>query len=314
MAERGEMRHLTSEQIQEFLDRELTPREEATVQAHLSACPGCQEEIKAWGLLFSDLSGLEALAPGPAFSQEILARLPQKESLPSRVRSWFTTPSVSVAPEAHLPPERIQDYLDGTLTGGEGSRIHEHLAACRPCRKESSGWREIFGALGSLGHLAPAPGFSERVMARVRIPAPVPARWTAAGNRILAWARRFLPETRKGWAVAGGIASAPTISVAALFYLVFSHPLLTVGTFTTYVSWKASALLTALFSAVADAAVGSVTLFRAYTVLGIMAESPLLVGFGGLAFSLLSGVALWVLYRNLVTAKAPERSYAHARV
>lgn len=314
MADRGEMRHLTSEQIQEFLDRELTPREEALVQAHLSVCPRCQEELEAWGLLFSDLGSLEELAPGPAFSEEILANLPEKESLPSRIRGWFTSPEATGSRGIHLPAEQIQDYVDGTLAGAEGSRALDHLAACEPCRSEARGWQEIFSALGSLGHLAPAPGFAERVMARVRIRAPVPAPWARAGNGILAWGRGFLPRSRKGWAVAGGIASAPTITITALFYLVFSHPLLTFGSFTTYVSWKASALLTTLFTAVADAAVGSVTLFRAYTVLGALTESPLLVGFGGLAFSLLSGVALWVLYRNLVATQVPKRGYARARV
>ena len=51
-----------------------------------------------------------------------------------------------------------------------------------------------------------------------------------------------------------------------------------------------------------------------YTLLGTMAESPFLVGLGALAFSLLSAVALWVLYRNLVATPTVENSYARARV
>jgi len=169
------------------------------------------------------------------------------------------------------------------------------------------------GSLAALGHFHPGPGFAQRVMARVRIPAPSPVIWSAAGRRALSWARGFFPKTRRGWAVAGGIASAPTISLGALVYLVFSHPLLSLGTFTTYVSWKASALLASLFSAVASATVESVALFRAYALLESVARSPLLVGAGGLVFSLMSAVALWVLYRNLVAAPSVESRHARAR-
>ncbi len=309
-----DMRHLTSEQIQEFLDRALTPREEAAAQAHLSVCPHCREELETWGLLFSDLNDLEELAPGPEFSREILAQLPAPQPMAARVRAWLGGEAVSPSPESHIPVDRIQDYLDGALPRREATRTAQHLAACEPCQEELGGWQGLFGTLKALGHLSPAPGFARRVMAGVRIPAPLPAPWVMAGNRILGWARGFLPQSRKGWAVAGGIASAPTITLVALFYLVFSHPLLTAGSFVTYVSWKASALLSALFTSVADAAMGSATLFRAYSALTAMTGSPLLVGIGGLVFSLLSGLALWVLYRNLVATRAPERHYARARV
>lgn len=308
------MRHLTSEQIQGFLDHGLSSDEASVVQAHLSVCPHCQEELEEWALLFNDLGNLEALAPGPGFAEGVMTSLPSKTSLPARLRHWLGRSDAPAAASPHLPSGGIQDYLDGTLPPREASATRDHLAACESCEEEVRSWQGLWSLLGALGHLAPAPGFAERVMARVRIPAPMPAPWAVAGERIGEWVRGFLPRTRRGWAVAGGVASAPTITVAALFYLVFSHPLLTAGTFTTYVSWKASALFSSVFSAVAGAAVDSVTLFRAYSVLGILAESPLLVGVGGLAFSLLSAVALWVLHRNLVATKAPERSYARARV
>jgi hypothetical protein len=102
--------------------------------------------------------------------------------------------------------------------------------------------------------------------------------------------------------------------MVALLYLVFSHPLLTVGTFTTYVSWKASALLGTLFSAASSAVLESVTLFRAYSLMGVIARSPLLVGAGGLAFTLTSAVALWVLYRYLVATPSVEDRHARVRV
>jgi hypothetical protein len=152
-------------------------------------------------------------------------------------------------------------------------------------------------------------------MALVRIPDPAPKRaWMAAPRRALAWARSFLPSTRRGWAIAGGVASAPTITFGALVYLVFSHPMLTLGSFTTYLSWKLGGLLSAAASAVAGGLVESVTLFQAYSLVGTLREFPLLVGFGGLVFSALCAGALWVLYRNLIATPAVDESYARIRV
>jgi hypothetical protein len=102
--------------------------------------------------------------------------------------------------------------------------------------------------------------------------------------------------------------------MAALLYLVFSHPLLSVGTFTTYLSWKASALFGYLFNSLTSAVLESGTLFRAYTLMGGLARSPLLVGAGGLVFSLTSAVALWVLYRHLLATPSVDDRHARARV
>ena len=310
----GDLRHLTSEQIQEFLDRRLSQDEEALVQEHLSACPHCLAEVEAWNLVFSDLGSLEELEPSPAFSEGILSQLPAPEPWGARLRRWVGAGAARGAQVGHIPVEDLQDYLEGTLSSRRTARANAHLSACEPCRIESQGWERLFGALTSLGRFAPAPGFAQRVMARVRIPSPVPAPWVRAGSRVLGAVRGFLPQTRRGWAIVGGIASAPTISMAALGYLLFSRPLFTVGNVTTYLSWKASALFSSVFSTVASATVDSVALFRAYSLLGTLAESPLLIGVGSLVFSLTSAAALWVLYRNLVATPSADRRYARARV
>jgi anti-sigma factor RsiW len=314
VAREGNLRHLTSEQIQEFLDERLSPEEEAPIQEHLSACPHCLAEVEAWNLVFSDLGSLEELEPSPAFSKEILSQLPDPAPWGARLRGWFGAGAARGAQVGHFPVEDLQDYLEGTVSAPRAARVTAHLSACEPCRIERKGWERLFGALTSLGRFAPAPGFAQRVMAGVRIPSPVPAPWVRAGNRVLGTVRGFLPQTRRGWAIVGGIASAPTISMAALGYLLFSRPLFTVGNVTTYLSWKASALFSSLFSSVASAMLDSVALFRAYSLLGTLAESPLLIGVGSLVFSLMSAAALWVLYRNLVATPSAERRYARARV
>ncbi len=314
MATDGDLRHLTSEQIQEFLDHGLAPEEEARVQEHLSVCPRCRSETEGWSLVFSELESLPEMDPGPAFSRAVLDQLPTREPVGKRVLGWIGAGASSRRNAEHLPAAALQDYAEEAPGGRRGTRVRNHLAACEPCRTELQGWERLFGTLSSLGRFAPSAGFAERVMARVRVPAPVPAVWTGWGNRVLGWARGLLPQTRRGWAVAGGIASAPTISMVALVYLVFSHPLLSVGTFTTYASWKVSALFGYLFTSLTSAVLESATLFRAYTLMENLAGSPLLVGAGGLAFSLTSAVALWVLYRYLIATPSVDDRHARARV
>ncbi len=303
------MRHLTSQQMQEFLDRSLSPAETASVEEHLSACPACREELDGWRLLFSDLETLPELEPASTLSERVMAELPLRRPLGARVRRWVGIGS----PEEHLPQERIQELLDGSLSSRQAGRARKHLAACRPCQEEASAWERVFAPLASLSRFAPSAGFAERVMARVRFPTPVPSPLAAAGGRARSWARRLLPRDRRSWAVMGGMASAPTITMAALLYMVFSHPTLTAGTFATYAYWKVAAALSSIYSLAAGAAVESTTLMWAYSLAGSLLESPLLVGAGGLAFSIMSALALWVLYRNLVAASKAEEPYVRVR-
>jgi hypothetical protein len=153
-------------------------------------------------------------------------------------------------------------------------------------------------------------------MAQVMVPAPVPIRTRGVSSvpgRVLAWARSFLPQTRHGWAVAGGVASAPTITLMTLVYLVFSRPLVTPGTFGSYLLFKASALVDSVVSSLSALVTENTTLMWMYSLIEPVIQSPFLLGLGGLAFSLISAGALWVLYRNLIVIPVDDR-YARARV
>jgi anti-sigma factor RsiW len=332
----GDMRHLTSEDIQDLLDQELSPSENARVREHLSSCVRCRSEMEGWSLLFSELGTLPDLAPGPAFSRAVLERLSVREPVGARVRGWLAARVPGRTATGHLSPEGIQEYLDQLLPGPRRVRVEAHLASCASCRQEVEGWEAVFGSLDGVERLAPPPGFPERVMARVRIPAPAAVSVPRAApaptpvpvgllahrifegipvvlGRALALARHVLPRTRRGWAIAGGVASAPTITLVALLYLVFSRPLLTAGAFLAYASWKVSALLGSMVALLGDRLLGSATLFRLWEGMQALAVSPLLLGFGGVVFSLLCAVALRVLHRNLLVAPSNE-GYAHVRV
>lgn len=316
MAIDGNRGHLTSEQIQEFLDRHLSPREMALVQEHLGTCTRCQEEVEEWGLLFSDLSGLPELDPGPALTHEVLKKAPVRQAARARAGGWLAAREGSQKGGVHIPPASIQDYLDNHLAPGPKSRLETHLHACSSCRENVKEWERVMDSFRPLGHLSPSAGFAERVMAQVLVPAPVPVRtreWSSVPKRALAWARGLLPETRHGWAVAGGIASAPAITMAALIYMVFSRPLLTPGTLGSYLLFKGSALFEMLEAFVSGLLLENETLSRWISILEAVAQSPVLLGLGGLGFSLLSAGALWVLYRNLLVPPSDNR-YARARV
>lgn len=332
----GDLRHLTSEEIQDLLDQGLPPSEDARVQEHLSSCVRCRSEVEAWSLLFSELGSLSDLAPGPDFSSAVLQGLPERKPLGSRLRGWLAARVPGKTASGHLTPEGMQEYLDQILSGPGRARVEAHLASCTPCRREVSAWGRVFGSLAAVGRIAPSPGFSQGVMAQVRTaalhPVPAPRAAPASGlvpmgllihrvvrgipavlGRGLALARRALPRTRRAWAIAGGVASAPTITLMALAYLVFSRPLLTAGAFLSYTSWKASALVGSFAGILAERVLESATVFRIYGLMETLAVSPLLLGVGGLVFSLLCGISVWILHRNLLVAPSDE-GYAHVRV
>ena len=332
----GDLKHLTSEEIQDILERELPPGEGARVREHLSSCVRCRSEVEAWGLLFSELGSLPDLAPGPDFADAVLQGLPQREPLGARLRSWLAARVPGRKPAGHLSPEGMQEYLDQILSGPGRTRVEAHLASCASCRREVSAWARVFGSLAAMGRVAPSQGFAEGVMDRVRAgaPATVPAlrapqpsapvplhvlvRRVVRGiptvvGRALALGRLALPRTRRGWAVAGGVASAPTITLVALLYLVLSRPLVTAGALLSYASWKVTAFTGSMAGLLADQLLESAVAFRFYELLETLAVSPLLVGAGGLVFSLLCGISVWILHRNLLAAPSDE-GYAHVRV
>jgi hypothetical protein len=72
-------------------------------------------------------------------------------------------------------PDRMSDYLDGSLEPGERARVERHVGVCVECRRVIGGLRLVVEAL----HLLPAPepgrnliGFVESVRARVEDPEP----------------------------------------------------------------------------------------------------------------------------------------------
>jgi hypothetical protein len=71
-------------------------------------------------------------------------------------------------PLGHLTPDEIELWAQGLLPAARDI----HLAQCAECRAAAQEERALYRELARLPRLAPEFGFAERVMARVRIPAP----------------------------------------------------------------------------------------------------------------------------------------------
>lgn len=120
--------------------------------------------------------------------------------------------------QTHLTPDEIEAAAEASAALSEARRAHAR--SCAACAREVAGLRRLSAALAKLPLREPAPGFGDRVMARVRLPVPWHARLaaairerTAAGVAVAAtlgallagtglWAFRFphlSPSVLAGW-------------------------------------------------------------------------------------------------------------------
>lgn len=307
-----ETTHPTSELLQAYLEEELATTRRAEVEAHLGECRRCAAELEGWALLFRELDELPALGPSPAFRERVLAEVPARATRAEGARAGLWRRLVAAVTGAgrhasgHLSPERIQELADDVLSGRRRRRAHAHIAACGDCRAEVHAWQALFREIEGLPELAPSDGFAPRVLAALgSVPASGPARApTAAWKRLpaaaLVAARRLVPSTRKGWALAGGAVAAPAVAVAAGLGAVIAHPLLTLGDLAAFLWWRAGDVAGGAGSWVLGRLVESPVTTWLWTVGELGSATPQLA-VGGLIFLWAATLAAaWVLYRNVV--------------
>ena len=308
--------HLSADRLQALLDGALPPRERARVEEHLGACARCTEELEGWRLLFEDLSALPRHAPGEGFQARVMTSVEIPSALPlgARLRRRLLALLPATRPE-HPGSERLQDFLDGALPALQVARLAAHLDECEPCASEAEAWRGVYARLGSAQAFAPAAGFADRVMAAVRLPAPVPAEArtnrapVVAGLRLPDWRRglavvsravaRTLPKTRRAWAALAGIAVTPAVTVGLVLYTVFSHPTLTPRALASFAIWKITELASATSGAVVAFALDTGRVLGLGALARSLFEAPAMVAGGALAYSLVCAIALRILYKNL---------------
>ena len=161
--------------------------------------------------------------------------------------------------------------------------------------------RSLFTALGSLPALAPAAGFADRVMERVRVRQPVMAAASA-------WLERVTPQSTRGWAAAAAVFALPVVGTTVLVAWLLSQP-----------GVSAQGLWTLTTALAADAAVGSAQWIWAQLSASALAawvsRAAELVGAAGrgeiglalVMFSVATAGSIYVLYQNLFRTPQQRR-------
>lgn len=160
--------HLSAETMQAFLEGELSRRETTSTEEHLASCPRCAAELDGWRVLFEDLGDLSSHRPHEGFYDRVMARVevPDSVSLGARVLGRIEEFTAS----AHVAPDVMQDFIEGSLAARRAERVEAHLAACADCSSEADAWLGVMRRLDELPSFAPGDGFSERVLAGITVP------------------------------------------------------------------------------------------------------------------------------------------------
>jgi anti-sigma factor RsiW len=309
----GAGEHVAPGLLLDFLDGELATRRARKVEAHLRACPACTAEADDWLAVMQRLNDLDRFRPSADFPDRVMEHVDVRERLPlaARLRTRLAAVAGGPAPE-HVPGGILQDFVDGTLPSRAVARVEAHVGSCSKCAGELRAWRSIEESLTGLAHLAPTPGFAERVMAEVSIQQTAKALtpvsfWWRAG----AAARRLVPQTREAWAALSGAAVTPAVIVGLVAWAVFSHPTLTLGSLASFVAWQVVDFGSAVFSGASGAIAQAVDAVGARGLLDALASAPLMMAGAGLVYVVLCVLALRILYKNLFTRRSLGGRYAH---
>ena len=122
---------------------------------------------------------------------------------------------------SHPTATRLQAFLEASLEGAERAVVESHLTHCDRCQAEVAELRSLFAALDGLPMLEPTPGFTDRVMERVKVRRPVAvtvAAWTEE------WLERITPQSTRGWAAAAAVLALPVIGATVLVAWLLSQP------------------------------------------------------------------------------------------
>jgi hypothetical protein len=116
-----------------------------------------------------------------------------------------------------------------------------------------------------------------------------------------------VPKTRQAWAALAGVALTPAVTVGLVLYTVFSHPTLTPRALASFMIWKVSDLVSITWSALGALALDAGQSVGVDTVVGALLEAPFMRAGGAFTYSLISVLALRVLYKNLLSGSRHAR-------
>lgn len=210
----------------------------------------------------------------------------------------------------HPDTESLQGYAEAALPEGDRATVESHLQGCARCSAEVREWRSLFLALAELPPLAPSPGFTDRVMARLHLPAPVPV-YAPLVRRAGELLTRVLPQTTAGWALAAAFVALPLLLGGGLLAWLFSHEYLTPATLWTFLNERAASGLQSLGTAAIAALMQTQAAAWALAMVRQFVATAGLSGLGALAGAgaLLTSLSMWILYQNLF--RTPSRESNH---
>lgn len=313
---RTHMAHLSPDRLQEYVEG-LLPRAAAeSVARHLSTCDACHGETLAWSDLFRSLSDLPEFTPGDAFADRVLDRVAPEPrlGLVARMRRRLSR-RTAAAPSGHLAPERLQDFVEGLLPRPQMARVRAHLESCAHCHAEAEAWSGLMAGLSRVPRLSPADGFADRVMARVQ---PRAAVAVAPAARARTWLPELvsglLPSTRRSWAMASTVAMAPATALTVLGVYLFTRPQVTPSSLLLYAWWNVTEGVAWMTAWAGTALSGIPLVARAQAVLLELAAAPSLMVGAAFSFSVMTLLAVWVLYRNVLSPPVERRKYASVSI
>lgn len=123
------------------------------------------------------------------------------------------------SPVNHVDALKLEQLAERGLPPREAAVIQAHIDQCARCNAEYAAVADVIGMLTELPRFAPSDAFANAVMARVRM-AP-------AESAAVAWIRKIVPHTRRGWVLLATAAVAPAVPILAIVLWLITQPLVT---------------------------------------------------------------------------------------
>ena len=208
----------------------------------------------------------------------------------------------------HPQSENLEAFAAGSIEPGDRAVIESHLMACSECQSSVEEWRSLFSVLASLPALSPAPGFSDRVMARVRIAPATAMAWHA---RAVQQAAHWLPKTTRGWSMLVAILALPVVTGGSVLGWLITRSYITPTSLWIFAQQNAQSAAGRIGTMAVETAMETNMFAWLAANTAFVFDMVGVRGLGAVAAlaALIISVSAWYLYKNLFRAPTRESSY-----